>query len=205
MSETFIYGFEFDPALCDHIIDVFDNSPDVNYDDYREYHRLSSERLDQHTKDSIYSVVCNEITKYRHMWLYCASGCSESITEFNVQKFEPTHHYKMWHIEDGGPDPKRPQRKLVWMMYLNDVMEGGETQFLHQNKAYKPRKGTGLIWPAGWTHPHRGQAAPNETKYICTGWTVYSEGGHRHLPTQLEVGHGSDRERNIINVQEAGV
>jgi hypothetical protein len=179
MSQTFIYSFKFDPALCDSIIHEFDKSSDVRYDDYREYHRLQCWNLEEDTMNSVYKVVGDEITKYRDKWLYCAEGTAEKVTEFNVQKYDPTHHYKDWHIEDGGPVPDKPQRKLVWMLYLNDVMEGGETQFLHQHKAFMPRKGTGLIWPAGWTHPHRGQVAPNETKYICTGWTVYDERSKR--------------------------
>jgi len=27
-----------------------------------------------------------------------------------------------------------------------------------------------LIWPADWTHTHRGIVAPNEEKIIATGW-----------------------------------
>ena len=37
----------------------------------------------------------------------------------------------------------------------------------------KPKKGLTIIWPAGWTHPHHGLPAPEETKYIATGWAGY--------------------------------
>ena len=33
-----------------------------------------------------------------------------------------------------------------------------------------PRKGLTLIWPADWTHLHRGVVSPSEEKYIITGW-----------------------------------
>ena len=47
-----------------------------------------------------------------------------------------------------------------------------------------------LIWPAGWTHFHKSEIAPKETKYIITGWYVYSEiiGKEPPSPTQIPGG-----------------
>ena len=56
------------------------------------------------------------------------------------------------------------------MTYLNDVNDGGETEFIHQGMQIHPEKGKTLIWPADWTHTHRGIPSPTETKYIVTGW-----------------------------------
>ena len=58
---------------------------------------------------------------------------------------------------------------MAWMVYLNDVEEGGETEFLYQKRKVKPKKGTILIWPGGYTHLHRGNP-PMSDKYIATGW-----------------------------------
>ena len=43
---------------------------------------------------------------------------------------------------DGG----RGQRTYTFMIYLNDVIEGGETEFPKLNKSFIPKKGTALIW-----------------------------------------------------------
>ena len=59
------------------------------------------------------------------------------------------------------------------MIYLNDVTEGGYTEFPSQNKLFQPRTGDILIWPAFWTHPHRGITSKTQTKYIITGWHVH--------------------------------
>jgi hypothetical protein len=59
------------------------------------------------------------------------------------------------------------------MTYLNDVNDGGETHFYHQELKVQPRKGLTLIWPADWTYTHRGIASPTEDKYIVTGWYSY--------------------------------
>jgi len=54
--------------------------------------------------------------------------------------------------------------------YLNDVEEGGELEFLYQSKRIEPRKGDFVLWPAGYTHHHRGNPPLKGTKYIYTGW-----------------------------------
>ena len=48
------------------------------------------------------------------------------------------------------------------MIYLNDIRRGGGTEFIHQRFTAKPRAGDFYIWPAGWTHMHRGVNAPKE-------------------------------------------
>ena len=34
-------------------------------------------------------------------------------------------------------------------------------------------KGRCVIWPAFWTHMHKGVVSKTETKYIATGWISY--------------------------------
>ena len=71
---------------------------------------------------------------------------------------------------DGGVDGSAEKRVLAWMVYLNDVTDGGETAFPTQGKKFSPRAGDVLIWPAYWTHPHRGIVSESQVKYIATGW-----------------------------------
>mgnify|MGYP003351836575 CR=1 FL=1 len=59
----------------------------------------------------------------------------------------------------------------VYLMYLNDVEEGGETEFLYYPKRIKPKKGTLIMWPAGFTHTHRGNPPISNEKYIVATWT----------------------------------
>ena len=44
------------------------------------------------------------------------------------------------------------------MVYLNDIPlgNGGATDFLSQKISIQPKKGTLLLWPAGYTHVHKG-------------------------------------------------
>ena len=58
------------------------------------------------------------------------------------------------------------------MTYLNNVKDGG-TEFKYQNITAPAHKGLTLIWPAIWTHTHRGQISQTESKTIITGWFSY--------------------------------
>lgn len=78
--------------------------------------------------------------------------------------------YHRWHSERFGMNTV--ERVLAWTIYLNDVTEGGETEFLYQGLRVSPKHGRIVIWPAGWTHVHRGNPPLSNTKYILTGWVV---------------------------------
>ena len=60
------------------------------------------------------------------------------------------------------------------MTYLNDIKDGGETYFSSQDLKVKPEKGLTLIWPAYWTHMHKGIPAITEHKMVTTGWLTYN-------------------------------
>lgn len=81
--------------------------------------------------------------------------------------------YSVWHIEQGAGYSS--SRFLVWSIYLNDVQDGGETEFLYQKQKIKPKAGTLVIWPAGVTHPHRGNPPYSNDKFILTGWFEFPD------------------------------
>lgn len=88
---------------------------------------------------------------------------------FNIQKYPLGGAYHRIHA-DRGYGPIDQFRELVWMTYLNDVYTGGETEFMFYKLKIQPRKGLTIIWPAGWTHIHRGLPSSTTEKIIATGW-----------------------------------
>ena len=100
-----------------------------------------------------------------------------------LQKTEPTQGYHGFHAEDTAY--MQSDRTLAWMVYLNDVEEGGETEFLYQQKKVKPEKGKLVIWPGGFTHMHRGNS-PMSTKYIATGWFQVDAGSFNEPVFKLQ-------------------
>ena len=89
-------------------------------------------------------------------------------TRQKIQKTQKGGGYHIWHHEQ--TNLQSMERALVWTIYLNDVEEGGETEFLYQSKRIKAEKGKICIFPAGFTHTHRGNPPLLGDKYICTGW-----------------------------------
>ena len=74
-----------------------------------------------------------------------------------------------WHVDTGSH--QMSDRQLVAIWYLNDVEgPGGETEFLYQKRRIDPTIGTVVVWPAGFTHTHKGNLVLSGTKYVVTGW-----------------------------------
>ena len=88
-----------------------------------------------------------------------------------IQKTTSGGGYHTWHSENGSFLYR--DRVVTWMIYLNDIPleNGGATDFFHQEISFQPKKGTVVLWPAAYTHVHRGSfLTGNTSKYIATGW-----------------------------------
>lgn len=94
----------------------------------------------------------------------------------NIQKYPAGRGgYPHWHCEISPEATLEGLHRLVlWMYYLNDVEVGGETEFYFQQRAIRPKKGTVVIAPAGFTHTHRGNVPVSGDKYILTSWLLYN-------------------------------
>jgi prolyl 4-hydroxylase len=88
-----------------------------------------------------------------------------------IQWYKPGEGFYAWHIDAAH---RQCERALVFTTYLNDVSDGGGTEFYHQQHTILPRKGKTAIFPAGLTHVHRGVVSALEHKYLLTGWLHWS-------------------------------
>ena len=91
--------------------------------------------------------------------------------DIKLLKTLPGEGYHGWHSEVG--DVTSSRRMLLCMLYLNDVSEGGETEFLYQQKRIEPVKGRMVICPTIFTHTHRGNPPLNTAKYMITTWMEF--------------------------------
>ena len=106
---------------------------------------------------------------YQHQWPFMKSIIKNvEIGAFNVQKYLKGDHFSKVHTERGIL--QHSDRLFAWMTYLNNVEDGGTTNFSHYGIKIKPEIGKTLIWPAEWTHAHSGEIVNNGKKYIITGW-----------------------------------
>ena len=86
---------------------------------------------------------------------------------YNIQRYYPNQGFFKEHCEQFC---KTYSRVLAWTLYLNDVEDGGETYYTYYDLKVKAREGRLVIFPAYWTHAHKGIVSKTETKYIATGW-----------------------------------
>ena len=174
-----------DKSLCDDLIKYHTDNVLYKADGRLGYDGKIT--LDHSLKESVDVTFHNDtnhktIRKFFNILTEYASDYSnkygvnnEVKTEYQnlISKFPPLGGFKMTHYERGSVHSSK--RQLVYMLYLNDVTDGGGTEFTHQKMLIKAEKGKLVIWPADFTHTHRGVVSPTETKYITTGWFEISK------------------------------
>ena len=94
----------------------------------------------------------------------------------NVQKYlQNSGGYHHWHSEiyPQNASCETLHRALLFQFYLNDVAEGGETEFYYQQRKVEARQGRLIIAPAGFTHTHKGNVSRSGDKYVATSWILF--------------------------------
>ena len=178
----FISTFCISTTLCDEIIEYFENIPEKNYgtvavpgeDGILKKTKISQEIRLEPCSDLYKKYVFelqNCLNQYVERFPFCNYYGAFSILEnIKIQKYPPGGGYLDFHTERGSKESPNSSRHLVFMTYLNSIVDGGGTEFFHQNIIVNAEKGKTLIWPADWTHTHRGVSADNDEKIIVTGW-----------------------------------
>ena len=175
--ESFIGGWFIDEKVCDNLIKYYNN---IDYThEHRNKNNVKGCMLTQfHPKstDKVWIDYKKELQKVLELYLKRYPE-ADKVCKFYIQQATNIQHYKSgggyisWHFENDGRGDDR-NRHLVFMTYLNDVNDGG-TEFKYQKLITPARKGLTVIWPAQWTHTHRGVVNETQDKYIITGWFNY--------------------------------
>lgn len=181
-SNDFIKGWYIDKSICDKLINLFEESKELHKEGSVSAGILrdvkKSTDITITLKDLTKNKLCksylknlmNVLKKYIKMFPVLNSDIDKwGITEnVNIQRYFPSEGFYKFHCERSSFCAVK--RLLVFMTYLNDVKEGGETEWFYQKLKIKPKKGFTVIWPADWMYLHRGLISKKETKYIITGW-----------------------------------
>jgi hypothetical protein len=174
--ENFIRIYKLNNKICDNLI---------------EYHKTNIEYKKQGT--TIKGIINKDIKESLDVFFFNPSTnktinnffilLSECINKYSkefdlniclhtdvinhIQYYPVNGGFKVFHSENSTMQTL--DRKLVYMLYLNDVDDGG-TEFKYQKLILKAKKGNLVIWPAEFTHTHRGIVSKTKEKYIATGW-----------------------------------
>ena len=179
-SPSFIETYFLDKKLCDDLIKY--HKENTLYKTQGHFGKGKEIVLDESIKESV-DVTFHNDTNHKTIreFFKQLSPCvqqyvnrysinNKTVTEYknNISMFPPLGGFKLSHYERGSLGTSK--RQLVYMLYLNTVTDGGGTEFIHQNIITKAEKGKLVLWPADFTHLHRGIVSPTEIKYIATGW-----------------------------------
>jgi len=171
---NFIAGWYIDTQLCDAIVAKGELDTSVFLSGTKQYTDINFDKFDKELFDQYCSNLWPVIELYKKMYPLCFEDLQMwGLSMPRIQRYEPGKYYADAHCENNG-NPQFRNRHLAYMTYLNDIELGGGTEFLNQKLVTPARKGLTLVWPAEWTHYHRGIVAPEDTKYIVTGWCLFS-------------------------------
>ena len=196
----FIETYDISPISdCDNIVRFFEKTYVPKSSGLKAFNRnrqkiCSTMTLsfgeDWEINDSVYFFVKEGIEKYRNKYDYLKK--IDKISQwrlspsYNIQRYDGKEEgFFSLHNETSG---SYPYRLLAWMVYLNDAECG--TEFPYQEKTVTPKTGRTVIWPAGWTHPHKGVTPNIGLKYIATGWFYHLPKGEPQFD-----GHHPDEQR----------
>jgi hypothetical protein len=129
---------------------------------------------DQFTNDLFFEGLQRCYDDYSEKYSVLKDSGNVRATAMKMQRTGPGGGYHIWHAEQGPGT--NASRVVAYMLYLNTLSpeEGAETEFLYQKKRFNPVENTMVLWPAAYTHAHRGNPVLGEThKYIVTGWFYY--------------------------------
>jgi len=189
-----IYDNALTKKECDILISQFEKSDDIEegrfYRDgllstdysYKKCKQLAGTNFDKKGCSKEVRII-NNITfprlrdyvskysrKYDGLIKYLSPWAPDST--YNFQKYDGEDDgFKVWHCEHGS-HPESALRILAWMFYLNNAKSG--TEFLYY-PTVNAKRGRLVIWPAGFTHTHRGVIPNKGVKYILTGWFMFKE------------------------------
>ena len=175
-SETFIAVYDcLEKSQCDLIIERFEYAlkrtvtlPTSDNSIDRKDIALFSHAVPQ-VENIIVQAMNDCLSRYREQYHCLDSLVNISSDEIKLQKTEPRGGFHKWHCEAARVETAK--RVLAWTLYLNDIPEGeGETEFVWQGVRIVPKAGNFAIWPAAFTHVHRGNPVYSCDKYIATGW-----------------------------------
>jgi len=178
---NFIMGWYADDiSFCDKFISLYNSNLDKTVDgkfgtdgfinkDIKE-----SKDIEMHPSKLLfgYDKILADC-KIKYIEKYPSVECSqdfEIISPYYIQRYPMGGGFKVWHKERSSSKLPDVSRHLVFMTYLNDVRDGGGTEFLYQGVKIRADKGLTLMWPADWTFTHRGIVSLTEEKTIITGW-----------------------------------
>jgi len=178
MKYIFVKENALEEDICNYFINYFETNKD-------KYSGITTGGLDLNVKKCIETTIFpNNKSNYyidffrnvirKNVEIYMKEN---NITYKKIPFYEYSHLFIKKYIKNDGKFEYHHDfsikdnsvRIITYLFYLNDVEEGGETEFLGTYKV-KPEKGKMIIFPCSWVFLHSGKMPISNDKYIISGW-----------------------------------
>jgi prolyl 4-hydroxylase len=176
----------FDDVLpadfCAHMVDAFDRSPHLQVPNGRglvpglEGSAWTEVNLmplaDAALKGLFYAQVDEYLARYNaNLPLTIPVPVRPRIEDLRIKRYRTGADEKFEPHYDAADD--KCNRYLVFLWYLNDVLEGGETEFPDLGLRIAARAGRLLMFPPFWMFQHAGLAPRSNNKYIMSTYLLF--------------------------------
>ena len=191
-DENLIYTYDnaISPLLCKTIIDMYEKEDN-------RYNGVVGSGYNPDIKETIDFVIPTSVYRWERIYSFLNKELAKNLkTYFNqlnvidkcnilsprfinsnflqydafmMQKYFKNKGKFDYHHDFLCDFEKSRYRIITFIFYLNDVIEGGETE-IWGHTHIKPTAGKLLLFPASWTFPHCGKMPISSDKYIITGW-----------------------------------
>tara|TARA_B100001250_G_scaffold381302_1_gene373489 strand:- start:36 stop:602 length:567 start_codon:yes stop_codon:yes gene_type:complete len=176
------YDGLFEDSFCKSTIETF-NSSEFSYTDREQRPSFNELNVSQRyiAKDPKWMPVQKRLTNtlMDAVDLYMSDlGVSNdfpaeyAFEEHRIKMYQ-NNEYDQFRDHVDVQDYNSARRFLVLFVYLNSVVEGGETNFPRLNYAVQPKCGRILVFPATWQYRHAGLKPRSDKKYIVGSYLHY--------------------------------
>ena len=184
--------------LCNKLIDFFENEEIKKYNGLIGLQDINNTELNKSIKNTIdlslfeflklkdkmfnndiikilIDEIENSIEKYNELLkqhnINFLDFCKNKIfiDGLSVNKYKKGEGKITYHNDFYIDFKNKKYRIINFLWYLNNVEEGGETEFFGCYKI-KPEKGKLILFPSDWYFPHSGKIPVSNDKYVLTGW-----------------------------------
>ena len=93
------------------------------------------------------------------------------IDQIDMMRYDKGQGFYGRHVDAGSKALQH--RILSFVVYLNDVQEGGETDFPLQNKIVKPETGKVVVFPSAFCFLHGSRITISGPKYLLVAFSSF--------------------------------
>jgi hypothetical protein len=166
IDNTLIIDNALTNSECDTLIEEFSKdmrqealNTRLNY----EYNQFGPE----YNNEILNSLVSRSFSEYKKTYPTIDMTRDKwQLQSWRFKRFPPGKAFSAWHSEH---ETANPYRILCCLLYLSDHNCG--TEFHATGETVLSKKGRIMIFPAFWTHVHRGQVCPdNKERFIMSAY-----------------------------------